>query len=609
MKPSTILAAAALTAAPVAAQVPEGDFAQILPRDTMVLAQVHDLSRGALLDPDGAMMRLFEHEAVRAAFEGAFDMLDTLEDEEFLLGLDLEKDEIGRLFNGRVVFAIPEIVIEENEVAIGSTSRVQLELDLPRGVVAMADFDGTADRLEQLLENATKLIEEQPDVHRAGLFSYDEDGVRLFNIEEVSDDLEVTGSMWMALVDDVLMFSDEEDTLIDFADLGDKGAPEGDRLVDDPRYLDTLDRVGRHDALLYFNTGEFLPLINELIEHELKQRGPAVEMFLRVDDLISTLRLEAVESFFASVYVDDDEAGMTYGMTFADTDEGLHRMLAYSDRGVEIPEYFSSDFHTASISLFDLSAAYDVFDEMLMKISPVAHGMFESEIEKIEADSFPLRDALLRNLEGRVVSMLGYPEATVAGPDDYPSTAYVIRVADPQTLNDAMGLMTQDITTEDPVEFMNETIWTIPLGMQMAPGQPPADLSLAIVQSDVIVALGDPKMVENVIAHIKNPGESLLDDEDLIAAFDDMPDEDVVELGFVDIADLLENTIRGGDSALAAQIMLGQSEDDLEMLLEAQQKLDELPDVSDIQYFLVTKGYRADDAYVLRSLLRPNLDG
>lgn len=609
MKTPTTLVAAALAAAPLAAQMPEGDLAEILPRDTMVFAQVRDLAHVATLDPDGAMVRLFEHEAVRAAFDGAFEQLDTLEDDEFLLALDLEEDEIGRLFNGRVMFAIPEFALEESEVQFGSTSRVQLELDVPRGVVAMADFGGTADRLEELLENVAALREEEPDVHRAGLFSYDEDGVRLFNLEEVSIDREVSASMWFALLDGVLMFSDEEDTLLDFVDLGDKGAPEGDRLADDPRYLDTLDRVGRNDLLVYVNTGEFLPLVNELIEHQLKQQGPGVEMFLRVDDLISTLRLEAIESVFFGAYVDDDEAGLAWGMTFADTDEGIHRLLTYSGRGVEIPEYFSSDFHSASISLFDPSAAYEVFDDMLLKISPTGHQMLEGQIERIEADSFPLRDALLRNLEGRVVSMVGYPEATVAGPDDYPSQAFVVRVADPRTLSDALALMIEDAASAEPVEFMNETIWTIPLGMPMAPGQPPADLALAIVQNDVIAAMGDPKMVENVIAHIKNPGESLLDDDDVLAAIDDLPGEDVVTLEFADIADLLENLIRGGDGALAANITLANDPDDLEALLDAQQKLAELPDVSDIRYLLVSKGYRTDGAYVLRSLLRPNADG
>ncbi len=604
-----LLAAGALVAAAAQAQMPAGDLAEVLPRDTMVFVQVNDLKKGALLDPDGAMMRLFKHEAVRSAFEGAFDMLDTLEDEEFLLALDLEEGEIGRMFNGRVMFAIPEITLEESEVSVGASTRVELNLDLARGVVMMADFDGTEDRLETLLENAAKLLEEEDDVHSAGLFSYDEDGVRLFNIEQVSTDREVDSGMWLALIDEVLLFSDEEDTLLDFVDIADKGAPEGDRLSDDARYLETLDRAGPHDVLMYVNTGALLPLVNELIAHQLKKQGPSVEMFLRVDDLISTLRLEAFESLFAAAYVEDDEAGFMYGMTLADSDKGLHRMLTYGNSGVDLPDYFSSDFHSASISLFDPAAAYEVFDEMLQSISPMAHGMLTAQIEQLEAETFPLRDALLRNLDSRVVSVVGYPEASTAGPKDYPSTAYVIRVKDPQSLEDALARWGDDITGEEPVEFMNETIRIVPMGMGMAPGQKDSKLAFAVVQNNVVLSMGDPKMVENLIAHIKNPGESLLEDEDLIAAFDDMPGEDVVELGFVNVADLLNNMIRGGDGALAYQMMMTTDPDDLERMLEAKEKLDELPDVSDIQYFLVTKGYRTDDAYVLRMLLRPNLDG
>ncbi len=590
------------------AQVPAGDLAQILPSGTMVFFQVDQLEKLALLDPDGAIMTLVEHDAAQAAFEGLYEFFDEFDDEEFLLALDLEPDELGRLFNGRIMFAVPEFVLAESEIEVGSTSRIELDLELGRGMVMMADFGGTEERLEGLLENLAKLREEQDDVHMAAVFSYEEEGARLFNLEEVSVDREVDDSRWMALVDEMLIFADEEDTLLDFVDLAQNGAPEGDRLADDPRYLETLDRAGEHDALLYFNLGALMPLINELIEFQLEKQGMAVAMFLRIEDLIAAMRLDALESLFASVRVEDDEAGLVFGMTHADTEYGLHNLLTYGDSGVELPAYFSSDFHSASISSFDFSAAYEIFDKLLLKASPRGHVMFDGQLASLENEGFALRDALLHNLDSQVVEVLGYPEATVAGPEDYPTQAYVIRVKDPRSLEEALATLGDDTGEDEPVEFMNETIRVMPLPFGLGPGQGAGHLAFAIVGNELVASIGETKMVENLIAHIKNPGASLLDDDDLMDAFDALPSEDVVALGFVNVADILSNLIRGSDGALGAQIRLARDPDDLEQLLEAQELLDELPDVSDIHYSIVSKTFKTDDAFIQRMLLRPNLD-
>ena len=234
--------------------------------------------------------------------------------------------------------------------------------------------------------------------------------------------------------------------------------------------------------------------------------------------------------------------------------------------------------------------------------------MLSAQITQLEEQQFPLREALLENLDAHLVEILGYPEATLAGPEDYPTQAYVIRVKDPRSLEEALALLAEDAGAEEAVEYMNETIRTLPLPTELAPGQGEAHLAFAVVENDVVVSIGEVKMVENIIAHMKNPGASLMDDDDLVDAFDALPDDDVVALGFGNIADILNNTIRGGDGLLAARIAATSDPDDLEALLDAQEALEELPDVSDVHYYMVSKTYRTDDAFVSRMLLRPNLD-
>ncbi len=602
------LAACACLASPVSAQIPRGDLAQIVPAGTVVFAQVSALDKLALLDPDGAMMTLAKHEAVAAAFEGITDFFGDFEDEETLLALDLEADELARLFTGRIMFAMPELVLEESDVEVGASTQVSLTLRPGRGVLVMADFSGTEERLEELLENVAKLREEDEEIHDAAILAEDIDGARLYNLVEVDLEQDVDDSTWLALVDEVLLLSNNEDTLMDFVDLADQGAPEGDSLVDDPRYQDTLDRVGEHDVLIYINSGEMLPLVNELLEDQLNKQGMSVAMFLRPEDLIAALRLDALESFFAGLRVDDDEAELVFGMTHADTEYGLHTLMTYGGSGVEIPDYFSSDFHSASISNFDVAGAYEMFDKMLLKASPTGHGMLRGQIEQFETESFPIREALLTNLDSLMVEMLGFPEATVVGPEEHPTQAYVIKVKDPQSLEEALSALVDDENEEEASEFMNVSIRTLPLPAMLAPGTESPELAFAVVDNNLVVSLGDRKMVENVIAHIKNPGDSLLDDVDLMDAFDDLPSDDIVAMGFVSVAETLQNIIRGGGDALESQFAFVDEEQDLESLLEAQEALDNLPDVSDIHYYVVSKTYKSGDAFVSHMLLRPDLD-
>ena len=603
--------AAALALPTATAEVPEGDLAALLPANTMLFVSIDDLSKALTLDPDGAMRELLRHEAVQQAYDEVYDTLKELQDEDFLLALNLDEEEIAKLFSGRVTFAIPEINLDETEVESfggGGQTEVRLEFSLGRGVVALADFAATRDRLEELLENIATLVEEDDEVNRAQLVIDEFEGVRTYNIEVERVSGELDEPTWLALVDELLIVSDRRETLEDFVDLARHGAAEGERLLDDARYLDARDRVGRSDALLYINLGELLPLVNDFIRYQMKQMGDDLEMFVRVDDLIEAMQLDAVQSLFASLWVEDGEGGLTFGFTHQETDFGLHTLLVYDDTGVEIPAYFSPDFHSASISRIDLAAVWERFDELLNKASPYGHVLLQTQLSRIE-NTFPLRDAVLENLDSLMVEFLGYPETTQASPDDHPTQAYVVRVKDPQSIGEALGELGEDLGDDDPVEFMNEWIYQIPMPFSLSFNDEAPKLSFAVVENYVVAAVGEAKMVENVIAHIKNPGASLLDDSDLMDAFDALPSEDVVGLGFIDVADLLTNTLRGSDDAL---MFSASREDDVEVrerIMNARRSLEELPDVSDLRYYIVSKTYRTPDSFVQRMLLRPNLDG
>jgi len=559
----TITMAFALALAPAAELVAQGqqdDFAAVLPNGTMLYVYVDNVQSALDLDPDGDMMRLLEHDAMQEAFSGLYDQFDGLKDKDFLLALDLDERELLGLFSGRVGLAIPELALVESEIETqdaGATAHV--ELDVPQGGVLMADFNGTQDKFEELLTNIAILAGEEEDVHRAELVVEEFEGTRLYAIETEDLDGETDAPSWMAMVDGVFMVANEEETARSFVDLVRNGAPEGDRLLDDERYVDACDRMGETDARIYVNLGEFLPMVNTLIRQEMKQLGDRVEQFVTAENLIEGLRLDAFESAFLGAAFEDDQASIVMGMTHAETDRGLSTMFAYADGGVEIPSYFSPEFHSGSITTLDLSQLYQNFDSMLKKISPYAHTMMHMQISSMESEyGFALREAVLDNFDALLVEFIGYPEATVAGDDDNPTQAYVIRVKDPQGLSESLAEFADFMAEEDPTEFMNELVYTIPLPMEMSAGgdQDPF-LAYAVVENNLVISVGEKRMVENVIAHIKNPGDSVLENSSVMDALDDLPSDDQVGLGFADVADVLANAIRGGDMGLLFEAQKG----------------------------------------------------
>lgn len=584
------------------AQLENEDLARLLPANTFLYLSVQNLGSILDIDPDGAVSRLLHHAAMKQAFEEVYESFDWLEDRDLMLSLNLDTKQLAQLFHGRIAIALPEVILKET--ALDETgSAVSLSLDPGRGAVLLADFDGTEDQLNELLENLLKVWEEEEeDVSKVTLIPEDFEGMPLMQIEVIDANGEVDEEeRYLAFRDGLLTFSDNRTSIEDVLDRLKNGAPEDDRLIDQPRYVETLDSVGDHDALIYLNLGEVGPLINQVIHNQIEQAGTRVTMYVTAENLIAALGLDAFWSTYIGLRVDDDEAELTFGITHEDREQGLATLIAYRDGGVEIPTFFNPAFHSASVSCYDLSAVWKNIESMVKKASPFGHTWMMTQLARVEGMGFPLRDALLENLDGLLIDVLGYPEESTAGPDDHPSQAYILRIRDPQTLAEALEEFGESASDDEPTEFMNARIYTVSLPFDFGAG---ANLAYAVVENYLIAAIGDPKMVESIIAHIKNPGESLMDDKVLMDGFDALPGEHVVSIGFADVSDLIIDSLRGGDDMLEMQ--MGQTRDraQRERLGQVKQGIEELPDVSDIDYFLVSKTYRTRESFVQRLLMR-----
>ena len=598
-----------LTLASAARAQHEGDLADVLPAETFLYASISDLGDLIEIDEDGAIATLLRHDAVKQAFDEIYGSFDWLQDKDLMLALNLEPKDLAQLFGGRIVFAIPEVGIKESDVDTTSGAGVEtsLSLDLPRGVAAFADFDGTREQLEELFDNIVTVWEEEDDVNQVTLLNDEFEGARIYQFEvedlqgEIDDD-----EMLIGFRDGLLVLSDQRDTLEDLLDRLAHGVADEERLVDAPRYTETLDACGETDVLVYLNLGEVGPLLNEVILNQMEQFGDDLETFVSPDDLIETIGLDAFWSMFLGLRVDDDEAELTFGLTHEDRDHGLARLITYADGGVEIPTFFNPDFHSASVSCYDFTDAYLAVMDAVKKASPYGYNVLDTQLGMLERE-FPIRDALLENCDGLLIDILGYPEASTAGPDDNPTQAYILRVKDAQTLAEAVDEFGEIYGEGEPTEFMNERIYEIPshslpfMMMMMVQG---GNLSFAVVENYLVVAMGETKMVESVIAHVKNPGESITEDQVLMTAFDDLPDDDVVSIAFADVSDLLLDLLRGSQDMIEIQMATSRDAAEREALRGANDAIEQLPDVSDIDYFIVSKTYRTPETVVQRALMR-----
>lgn len=589
------------------AQKPEGDLAKILPADTLLYAAVTDVSAVLSIDAEGAVRKLLDHPAAKRALEGIREEFDWLEDQEVMTTLDLEPKEIVRMLNGRLVVALPSLTLEKRTIeASGSQARVDLEVEPTRGLALLVDLDVTPDRFEELLGNIEKFWKERENVNKVTLVSEEYEGVRIwqFEVEETSGAVSEDSARF-AFVDGLLLASDKKETIEDLVDRVKNGAPEGDRLSEQASYRETVERTGKSDLLVHVDVEELMPMVNTLIEHELTEAGDAAIEYVTGPNLVASLGLDAFSSFFVSVDVESDEVAATVGYTQESRERGLAELMAYTDRGVEIPTYFHSGLHSASVSTFDFTRLYRLVMDMIQKASPYAHRVVRTQIEKVEKYGFPLESALLENTDGFLAEILGYPEGFTPGPDDHPSQAYILRIKDGKTLREAVAEYAEMNLDDDPVEYMNEFIYKMEMPIPMpgvGSGSGSPELAIAIVGNYAIAGIGDARMVESVIGHLKNPGEKLTDDQRLMSAFDELPDEDVVAIGWIDVASVLTNFLRTFRDFARFSVDSGDSDEFTREF--AGKEMSDLPDVSDLDYFIVTKTYRTPETFVQRMLLR-----
>lgn len=584
------------------AQNPEGDLAKFLPADTLGYVSVRDVSAVLSIDAEGSIRKLLAHPAMEELLKSVSEAYDWVENEEIMKTLDLEPKEIVRMLNGRLVVAIPALALEEKSVEMtGGQAKVELDLEPTRGMAFFLDIDITQDRFEELAHNLEKLIMEKgKNNNKVTLINEEYEGVKIWQYEVEKTSGEVKTPLRFAFRDGLLIGSDKKETVEDLVDRIKNGAPDGDRLADTPSYIESVDQVGKQDFLVHFNVEQFMPMVNKLLKHQLEEAGDQITEFVQINDLIEALGLDAMKSIFLGLDVEDDEARLAFGFTQESREHGLAELITYVDGGVELPTYFHPGLHSASVSAFDFTKLYHRLMEMIGKASPFAHRFLTTQLENIEKYGFPIQNAVLENSDGFLAEMLGYPEGFVPGPDDHPSQVYVLRVKDAQSLKNAVSEYADMNAEEDAQEYMNESIYKMPLPIPLpgVGGGGAPKVAIAIVEKYAIVGIGDPRMVESVIGHLKNPGETLSQDKVLMTALDDLPDEHVVGISWANMADVITNALR------ASKDMIGITFDDPNDRRTAQQALKELPDVSNLKYFLASKTYRTPEIFVQRTLLR-----
>lgn len=559
--PALVPAAFAQTAPAAAPEKQNTDFANILPADdTAAVFVVQNLFKVAAFDTKSSTARLLAHPAVKQWTENILPkQLPDAGELRDALGLT-EKD-FPRLFSGKAVFASvivkgkaevkeakpeakPDDETGPDEAPKEGPKVIAVKAKFSSEAVSLVEFKGSAAEYETLadkLEAYLKSKDAKADVAREradglSIRSYETDAAILAGAR---GDKGVRTKLFHALHNGVIIIAPDKSRLLDTVRALSRGATEKP-LSGRSDFIAVKQEMGANDGFFLVNLAVVMPMMNETMQAALEDQtaaNPQMKAFLDPATVVRSLALENFTTLYGSLNVEERGLEARYGLTWKDR-AGVASLINFGPDAVKVPEYVSAEYKGLDVSTVDFPATLDAGIALFKSVSPGAHGMLnmllasKPETEQLLAS---LRKGILDNLRPELVSLTGYASVTPAD-DEEPGKAWVLSLRDPaaaQAAIDAAFAMEKDEKGEPAVkpevkEYLGVKINKLPeipmpfsaeVAVEEEGGAGGAILkpqtarpAYAFVGDSLIITLGSDGLMEGVIANMKNPGKSLVDD-------------------------------------------------------------------------------------------------
>ena len=549
------------------------DLETLYPESTMLYGRVDSIERLAKLDPEHPIAKLFEHKAFQKY------LMDSENDEEEMDELNEATEAfLMKHCTNRASFGILDIGIgRPNAETTNSEDSQAIGLSLDPKFFGMAmtiDCTATEEELDELLKLAKK-----SSLGMGEIVVEEFEGVNYYVIEqkeeaeeaEEGEEAEEIHNVYMALVDELLIVTVQEEDIKDY--IGKVKAPSKEKtLAGSAKYLDVADKLKKYDISMYVR---FDQMFNHLIANKetsllnFLDEQPQLKLFINRKAIEEDLHLDAFDNGFWGAKVTEEGGDMKFGFAVK-SQEGVAGLFQHDKFIPEIPKFAFESFKSMSVSSYDFKANFLQLETLFKKVSPL--GLMTVKGQAPEMYKM-MKTNIFENLEPYYVTLTGHIDPALSE-KRAASQIYVGKVKNADLVYQMMAKgkeMSPGVKTH---EFMGEKVY------QMS-GDDGVSYYGAVVNNYLVVTItAEDEMWRHVISQIKNPGKDIASHKTLADMWDSMPNEEV-SMSYQDLGQMI---LDSHFAEAAVQRQLGDGE-----------AAEEAPDVSDLNYSLISKFYQEDN--------------
>lgn len=561
---------------PAAFVFAERPLEELLHEDTIFYAKVGNLEQLQENYAEHPIVQIFEEDDVQAFFA---PLLQGNEEknrwERIKEHLEIDNEVLKEHFSGQALFAITRFNFDRG--------KGDFLLLLEHG----GDFDETREIMMKALEG--ELVEEEFMGHT-------------LYVDEIAgtEDTPPRREAW-TVVDDVYVLGtsvpDVEDVVARL-----EGESASETITGNESYRKMMDYSPDADMQAFFNAEPFIELFEARVLEESADSPPNM-LGITAGGVLNALALDSLESVFVSVDISGEVTDLSFGVLYKEK-RGIFSLFAYEDREPFMPGFVPHDALSATSIAFSIPAMWSSLENMLSVLSPSLMGMYQMNLTNFSNSmQVDIRSSLIDSLGSDIAAYAAFPPGQ-SGRRSLEDAGQIITISllDRQGFELALNTIFSLITGGAPVfearEYQGTTLYFMVPEIEQrwtATGNQP--IAYALMQDQLVLAIGPYETLETAVANINDPGETLWDTPNFRDAVDRLPDGGS-EVRYNDMEALLDSLF----------VMLAELQVKLRSLpnTDASYEIcdpEALPEEKDFPYVMVGRAYDKPDGFYGKTLL------
>jgi len=557
-------------------QAYDKDLETLYPESTMLYGRVDNITKLSKIDKDHPISNLLNNKAFKSYLMGAIgEDSEESEMKEEVLGF-LTKHCRDRASLGLLNIGIGKDNKETTNSLDSQNVQVGLNLNNLSGG-ATIDCTATVKELEALFDF---IKEKSPEIEN--IINDEFEGVPYWIIEGAEPELPEDApegavkpkaeKSYIALTDELLIITNKEVDLKDF--IGKVIAPSKEKtLADNPKYLDVAQKLKKYDLSAYARLDQVYKILIENEETSLLNyidENPQLKMFISRKAVQKDLHLDAFDSAFWGAKLTEEGGDLKSGYSVV-SKEGIANLFQYDKNIPEIPQYAFEGFKSMSVSSYDFGGNFKQLEKLVSKVSPTGYMFATNQFGEIYTLA---KTNFFENIEPYYVTLSGHIDAKLET-ERGASKVHVFKVKNAERIHELVAKIREEefgkgITT---IDFMGEKVYKMPADSGLS-------YYAAVVKNFLVVTeTSEDAMWRHVISQIKNPGKTITSHKALMDMWDTMKGEEVAR-SYTDVGQMIL------DGYFEQKRMMDEIGEPMD---------DDMPDVKDLNYSLVSKFYQEEN--------------